>query len=872
MLRIIQNTQPAGAKSYYSTADYYAEGQELTGRWRGEAAQRLGLAGKVAKADWEALCDNRHPATGEQLTARMRSDRTVGYDFNWHVPKSVSLLYAMTRDERILDAFRDAVDGTMHDIEAEMQTRVRKAGKNENRRTGNMAWGEFIHFTARPVNGLPDPHLHAHCFVFNTTFDQEEHAWKAGQFRELKRDAPYFEAVFHSRLAHRLSELGLPVERSKQGWEIAGVGKELIEKFSRRTAEIEDKAREMGIDDAEAKAELGAKTRSRKQKELSFPELQDAWRSRMTEQELDALSALEHKLGGDAEPADESAAVRAIGHAIGHVFERQSVVPERQVLAEALKYSAGKATVEQIHERMASQELIVAERNGRRMMTTREVLAEERRLIDFARQGRGSCERFAPWDGECRHAALNESQQKAVKHIVESRDRVIVMRGAAGVGKTTLMKEAVAAIEAGGTQVFAFAPSADASRNTLREAGFKDADTVARLLVDQQLQQRVAGQLIWIDEAGLLGTRTMAGVFDLANRLDARVLLSGDRRQHGSVERGAALRLLEDEAGVKPAEVKEIQRQSGEYKAAVKALSEGRVAEGFKRLDELGWVRELPFEERYRQLAADYVATVAEGKTALVVSPTHAEGERITGEIRKQLQESGTLGTDERTFSVLSNAYLTEAERRDAASYQPGDMLVFHQNAKGYVRGRRLPVGEGDGLPLDQAERFQVFHTGTLTLAPGDVLRITHNGYTADGKHRLDNGTLHRVRRFDEDGDIVLANGWRIDKEFGHLTHGYVVTSHASQGRSVKRVFIGQSGESFPASSQEQFYVSASRAREQVVIYTDDKAGLLEAVSRSDDRTSATDLRRDAVRLRYREPEITAERREREREGLTYAR
>ena len=133
------------------------------------------------------------------------------------MPKSVSLLYATTRDERILDAFRDAVDGTMHDMEAEMLTRVRKGGKNENRLTGNMAWGEFVHFTSRPVDGVPDPHLHAHCFVFNTTFDQKEEPWKAGQFRDLKRDAPYFEAVFHSHLAGRLSDLGLADRTHEKG-------------------------------------------------------------------------------------------------------------------------------------------------------------------------------------------------------------------------------------------------------------------------------------------------------------------------------------------------------------------------------------------------------------------------------------------------------------------------------------------------------------------------------------------------------------------------------------------------------------------------------------------------------------------------------
>ncbi len=65
--------------------------------------------------------------------------------------------------------------------------------------------------------------------------------WKAGQFRELNRDAPYFEAVFHSRFAERLGDLGLPIERTKKGWELAGVDKDLIAKFSRRTVQIEER-------------------------------------------------------------------------------------------------------------------------------------------------------------------------------------------------------------------------------------------------------------------------------------------------------------------------------------------------------------------------------------------------------------------------------------------------------------------------------------------------------------------------------------------------------------------------------------------------------------------------------------------------------
>ncbi len=614
MLRIIQNTSAAGAKNYYSTADYYLDGQELAGIWRGKGAERLGLVGAVQRADWEKLCDQLHPTTGESLFQRRNDYRTVGYDFNFHVPKSVSLLYANTKDERIEAAFRAAVDSTMREIESEAQTRVRKGGLSEDRRTGNLIWGEFVHLTSRPVDGVPDPHLHAHCFVVNATYDSEESAWKAGQFRELKRDAPYFEAMFHARLARKLMDLGLPIERSEKGWELGELTPELLKKFSRRTIEIEAKAKELGIESAEAKGELGAKTRSRKAASLGIGELQTLWRERMTPAERDLLAALEQKLGSDALPSDPEAAGRAVEYAIAHEFERASVIPGRTLLTTALKRSVGETTPEAVLAAFDKAELIRAEKDQRQFVTTPQVLAEEREIVKFAIAGKGACDPLAPGPHTFQQEWLNHSQQAAVNFLLSSRDRVLTIRGVAGVGKTTLMKEAVAAIESAGTKVFAFAPSANASRGVQRDEGFLQADTVARLLVDEKLQESAKHSVLWIDEAGLLGTRTMRDVFRLAERIDARVLLTGDRKQHGSVERGSTLRLLEEEAGLVPATVKEIQRQRGAYKEVVKLLSEGDVVAGLEGLDRLGWVAEVPDADRYQKLASDYVAALEGGR------------------------------------------------------------------------------------------------------------------------------------------------------------------------------------------------------------------------------------------------------------------
>lgn len=768
MLRIIQNNAAARAKSYYSTADYYTEGQELQGIWRGKGSTQLGLSGSVGKENRDALCDNRNPQTGRALTARQKQERRVGYDFNFHVPKSVSLLYGLTKDERILEGFRESVDATMQDMEAEMQTRVRIGGRNEDRTTGNMVWGEFVHTTARPVNGEPDPHLHAHCFVFNTTWDEKESRWKAGQFASLKRDAPFFEAVFHSRLARRLEDLGLAVERTKRDWEIDGIPTATLKKFSRRTALIEEKAKDKGISDPRLKDGLGAKTRERKRKELTFDELRALWRARLTGEEEGTIAAVMQRLGGKGARENEHAAEEAVTLALSHCFERSAVVPERKVLREAMKRSLGAASPETVMRLLKAKDLVAAERDGQVLVTTKAVLAEERRMFDFAREGRGTCSRLGAAPHVFARDWLNQGQRQAVEHLLNTRDRVMLVRGAAGTGKTSMMQEAVEAIEAGGHRVFTFAPSADASRGVLRQEGFANADTVARLLLDERLQQEVSGGVIWIDEAGLLGTRTMGQVFDLAGKLDARVILSGDRRQHGSVERGAALRLLEEQAGLVPAEIKDIQRQKGDYKDVVQALSEGRTAAGFRELDKLGWVREVPQAERYQALAKDYVATVAEGKSALVVSPTHLEGEWITDSIRAQLKAAGRLETEEHELRVLDNKNLTEAERTDRVNYAAGDVLVFHQNAKGFNKGERI-AAEGNALPFDQAARFQVFHSARLKVAAGEVLRITRNGMTAEGDHRLNNGQLVTVKGFDSAGNIVLANGWMVAKDYGHL-------------------------------------------------------------------------------------------------------
>jgi len=891
MLRITESKNAEAAKQYFGKgmvrSDYYIDGQEIAGKWGGKTAERLGLTGQVTQPDYFAVVDNFHPRTAEQLTPRQKDNRRAGYDFTFSAPKSVSVMYELSGDERILSAFREAVKETMEEIEREMKARVRKGGKDENRLTANMLWAEFIHFTSRPVDGIPDPHLHAHCFAPNVTWDDKEGRYKAGQFGELKRDATYFEAAFDARLAKWLGELGYATQKAKYSFEIAGMPKSVIDKFSRRRNEIEAEAAAKGIESPEGKHAIGYYGRENKKKDAGTGELRVRWTARLTPTEKAAVERLAFGNNGRSDGDGPISAKDAMRHAMEHCFERVSVTSDKRLQAEALRFAVGSVLPDQVRNAAQTSEIIRREVNGETVVTTRAVRLEELQMLRFARDGKGRFDRLG--NGSALLPGLSSEQRKAALHVLGSLDAVVGIRGAAGTGKTHMMKATIAAIENASAEpggdyrkVFVFAPSAQASRKVLREEGFASADTVAQLLNNEEMQSKVKGQVLWIDEAGLMSSKDMRRVFQLAEKQNCRLILSGDYRQHSAVQRGDALRILESESGVEFAELKEIRRQKESlYRKAVEAISKGTAkdaAKGFAELEKNGAIIEADGKERHALLIKDYLQAATDGKSALVIAPTHAEGRALSSGIRAALKDAGELGQKEHLIVSRVATNWTDAERADARNYQSGQIVQFHQavagerKRKGKARGTfggyekgeaavvlrqvmgNVVILRKDGsealLPLDKAERFNVYNAREIAIAEREKIRITANGYaTVNGpfgpkRKRIHNGDIHSVQSVADNGDLHLSSGAVLPRTFGHVTHGYVDTSHASQGKTVDRVFIAVGDESLPAANRAQWYVSVSRAREQVRVYTDDAQALKEAVQKSPERLSVSEMMR----------------------------
>lgn len=873
MIFINHVTGASQAKDYYSQhispGDYYGkDSAEMKGQWHGRGAQMLGLSGEVNQADFFSLCDNTNPVTKEQLTPRMRGDRRVLSDVTFDAPKSVSLALEIggengTGDARILPAMQDAVRETMAQMELAAQTRVRKNGGDTDRVTGNMIWAEHVHRTTRPVDGVPEPQLHIHATVINATYDSVEKKWKAVQLSDLFRDKGYYQAAFHTRLAAKLKQLGYAIEKDGNSFKLAGIDRGAVEKFSHRTAVIEAEAERLGITDAKAKGELGRRTREKKSKSpVGMSELRAEWNSRLAPEERRALrSAADGLVKGDAPITPE----QAKEYALEHSFTNASAVSEKRLQAEALTYGVGSIRPEDVSDIALHAQVLGETRNGQFMATTKTVLRDEVAMLQFAKDGQ---RKFSPFVNAAQMPegaldGLSAEQKKAALHVLLSRDTVTGVVGHAGTGKTRMMRSTINALESGsGKKVYVFAPSSQASRGVLKKEGFENAETLEMLLKNEKLQQATHGQVIWVDEAGLVSSKDMRRLMEVAKKGGNRVILSGDYTQHSSVEAGDAFRLLEKDAGVRLARLTDIRRQTEPgYKKAVESIAEssGRAAQkGFDTLDKMGCVIEATGPERHSLLVADYLDAALDGKSALIIAPTHSEGRKLTDELRQALKQRRALG-EERAFIARRSTGWTDAQKGDARNYEAGMVVEFHQNARGFTRGDKAVVTEsGNGillqkqdgtraaLPVDKAARFEVYRTGEVAIACGDRIRITRNALVkVEGQTktmRLNNGDIFTVEGFTKHGDIRLEKGKLLPKEFGHFSLGYVDTSYASQGKTVDRVFIATGNESLPAANQQQWYVSASRGREMAKIYVESKDDVRDAIARAGQRLSAVEL------------------------------
>jgi ATP-dependent exoDNAse (exonuclease V) alpha subunit len=188
------------------------------------------------------------------------------------------------------------------------------------------------------------------------------------------------------------------------------------------------------------------------------------------------------------------------------------------------------------------------------------------------------------------------------------------------------------------------------------------------------------------------------------------------------------------------------------------------------------------------------------------------------------------------------------------SNYQQGQVLLFHRSSHGIGRNEALIVDRADGSQIiardlngvermvspTQARSFSLQERSQIEISPGDRLLLTGNRREAD--FRATNGELAKVRAVDG-GRIQLEDGRTLPANYHQFDHGYAITAHRSQGKTVDGVIL-----SADAMKQELFYVGASRGRSEIAIVTSDRELLRESLGISSARPSATELAREQSR------------------------
>ncbi len=795
MLQVFTHMSAAEAKRYYtadySISDYPIRDWTVESRWDGKAAEILGLAGSVRAPEFGRLCDNRLPDGSGVLTPRTRARRRVGYDLVFGCPKSLSLLYAMTGDNRILGAFRHAVQETMVQIEASAQARVRRGGVSSDRPTGRLVWATFLHFTTRPVNGLPDPHLHAHAFVFNATLDPVENRWKALQFGGFAREAPFHEATFHAALAAKVLELGYPVAADGRFWRIEGVPRSLDEKFSRRSAEVQATADRLGVESPARKAELARQGRQEKSRNLSWPELHRAWDDRLTPKERSVF----RETARAARPIEPPiTAQRALELAHKECFERSGLVLENVLLESALRIGVGHVKLDELRAELPR--LAILKRGGRDQLYFMDEarLRDEREVLAFVRDARGNSRPFSTNHSDV--AGVKDADiLRVLRSLMASTDGISIVKS-----KSDAREVSLKALRSLGhpVKVLHGMPGAIVHPPPGAEAFASPPPHVS-----------VKRPVIWVDHSQRLGLPQLLNVFREAAEKNARVVLSVSP---GRISPNSPLRLIRSRSGALIRGTEGAKQQFAERRDAARAWRRGRPGEAVRAMDRLGVVREVDALELPRSVADYYVASQRKSTLNWVVANSELLASQINRAVRDLLVRMKKLGRSRR-FEQLEPVRMDDARKALAK----GNVVIFSKPVKGFKPGVRYkvigrdPLGRVlarhglwvEALPLRHADRFSVYRPSSIELAKGDVIRITARGRTLTepfhvdqlrskrtrfrntqiaeafglprppGPYRVEPGALHRIKGFTLGGHIELDNGWILPKDYAHITHGY---------------------------------------------------------------------------------------------------
>jgi len=880
-----------GQGNYYiglTQESYYLQGGEPAGRWIGSGSPLLGLSPLVEPARFLSLFAGVG-AKGEALVQNAGDPkRQPGWDLTFSAPKSVSCVWAIA-DPQMRSAIEAAQFAALEEavsyIEEGALTRRGKSGAIKEKAA--LVVAAFEHGTSR----AGDPQLHTHAVLLNVGIraDGTTGSLESRSFYQSKMAAG---ALYRAELAHQLMQLGFSLRREGTSFEIVGVPLALREQTSTRRKEIEQALAARGESGGRAAAFAALATRGKKEhvsREALFPLWRELGRAHgLGPESVRALCGRTPATAGapQRDPAvlagttTQAAVQESVQEALTKLSADQSHFGARDLLRALSEAAPGRGLSGGEIRQQVARELVhngdlvlLGEQNGEKRYATRELLQVEQTLLSDARdlqtakavpvsdrvretaasrvEARAT-ETARAADPAAPAAAMTVEQKAALRHLT-GEERIALVAGMAGTGKTFLLQAAREAWEQSGCRVIGAAVAGKAARGLQEGAGIESV-TLHRLLQDPQPGPRLDGpaaaSVSRVPKPGL-ARRLLAewkhATWQITGATKEKLLGNGgpeptsrlshewqyathqiSAKQRDYLNRQIADREAQETLRLDANTVVVVDEAGMVGTRAMASLVEKVTAAGAK-LVLVGDARQLqpidmggPFRFLENLLGAARLETIVRQELDKTdrnpawrreAVKAFADGE--AGKALKAYQERGFLSvapTRDGASEKLIAAWTREGSAR------PAENLIFAATREETrdLNRRAQAARERDGKLGLRSIRL-----GGERICEKDRVLITQNNRQL-GVSNGDLGTVKRLELITGKMVIRLDRGGEVSLPYRHFQNvelGYAVTTHKGQGVTVKNSFVLCGG---AMTDREMSYVQASRARRDTHFFTEE--------------------------------------------------
>lgn len=502
----------------------------------------------------------------------------------------------------------------------------------------------------------------------------------------------------------------------------------------------------------------------------------------------------------------------------------------------------------------------------------------EKFIIATIAQGKGTATPYLQQVPDPQLAGLTPGQAQSTRLILESNDQFIAIQGYAGVGKTTQFKAVLSALDTLPPEqrptVVGIGPTHRAVHE-MQSTGVK-AQTLASFLSESRLQAMAGEQqdhsrtLFLVDESSMIGNRDMAEFYQRVAASGARVVSSGDTAQLKAISSGAPFQLMQERSAVDVAVMKEIVRQRPELKPAIYSLIDGNLTQSLAQREAVqpavvprdpankpdAWTPDRSVIEAKNPaelVVKDYVSrTRLTRDNTMVIVHLNEVRHGINAAIHQALFDKGELGSRQSSLTILDPVRIEENSLRSSEQVQKnallGKVAVLDQHYYTISgidpQAGTMTIKDNEGKVRlisnieNTAHDLAIYQPREIKVSEGDKIRFTRtvneHGHVANSQWQ--------VKRIEDNGAIVLHDGnnekiVRPDqfKEDQHIDLGYAITAYGAQGASSTYAIELQAikGVNRNLITLSSAYVPASRAKEHMQTYTDDKEGWINLLNKN---------------------------------------